>query len=252
MEKIEFLKDCMFSGNVIHKRFQPFENLLSYKMTYFWLDLKEKNTFGLLSWNKKSIFSFFESDFGDKSRNSDQSLFDYYKKEIQKSSDEKIKSIKILCLPRFLNYSFNPISVLVAYNLLDLPTILIFEVSNTFGERHSYLFEIKNKKYETKKNFHVSPFFDVSGKYDINFAINSKSVKLDINYKKNDEIVLVASFKGSFEELNKRNLFKLLYTRIFQNFIVTIGIHYEALKLFVKGAIYNKKPKKPKKFITRN
>lgn len=252
MEKITFVKDCIYAGRVTHTRFSPFKHRFNYNVTYFWVDIKEKNSHKFFSWDWFSLFSFFEKDFGDMERDKSKSLFSYYKSELKKHKILNIKNIKVLCLPRFFNYVFNPISVFICYTIDKRPNAIILEVSNTFGERHSYVSEISaNNLFRTEKYFHVSPFFDVKGEYKINFSITKKIVRLNINYFKNKNKLLNASFIGIKKTLDRPNLSKLIFINFYQNILVTLGIHYEALKLFVKGAIYKKKPKKPEKFITK-
>ena len=252
MEKINFVQDCLFSGRVKHTRFIPFKHNLDYKATYFWIDIKEKKTHKFFAWNKFSLFSFFENDFGDIKRNKNQSLFSYYESQLRKFKISNIKNIKVLCMPRFLNYVFNPISVFICYNRNSKPIAVILEVSNTFGEKHSYVTKVsKNCSFKTRKKFHVSPFFNVKGEYKINFSINQKTTKLNINYFDGKNKLLNANFIGIRKRMDGENLLRLVFTNFFQNLTVTLGIHYEALKLLAKGAMYKKKPKKPKNFITK-
>ena len=60
--------------------------------------------------------------------------------------------------------------------------ILIFEVRNTFGEKHAYISQINNKSLRTKKKFHVSPFLKTKGDYSIEFSVTDKIVNLNITY----------------------------------------------------------------------
>ena len=76
-------------------------------------------------------------------------------------------------------------------------------------------------------------------------------IKLVIDYENKNKKLLIATYDGKATKLNELNLLRLVFINIFQNFKVTLGIHYEALKLWFKGATYNKKPNKPKKFSTK-
>jgi len=165
---------------------------------------------------------------------------------------ESIDYIKGLCLPRVLGYVFNPISIFVCYNKKKQAKVIIFEVSNTFNERHAYFCYINknSKEFSMKKAFYVSPFFKVEGKYKINFSIDRHLVNLFIIYELKKKKVFEASFKGRAMNISEINLFKIFLLRLFQNLKVTFGIYFQALKLFLKGASYKSKPLKNKKFFT--
>ena len=126
---------------------------------------------------------------------------------------------------------------------------IIYEVSNTFNERHSYYCKIK-KNVPIKKRFHVSPFFNIKGHYIITFNINANLVDLQINYNVKGQKIFEASFKGRSIKMNDKVLLKVFFKNFFQNFRVTFDIHIQALKLFFKGAKYIPKPKKPKNFYS--
>ena len=182
MGRIEYQKDCLYQGIVTHSRFEPFRHSFKYKLTYFWFDIKNFKNFFLFKKNKFSLFSFFENDHGPKKSKED---FDkILKNKLKEEIKESIDDIKGLCLPRILGYVFNPISIFVCYNKRK-PKVIIFEVSNTFNERHAYLCNVNryNREFSMKKSFYVSPFFNVEGKYKINFSIDRHFVNLFIVYE---------------------------------------------------------------------
>ena len=251
MVEINFVDNCIFKGTVFHKRFLPFKHQFKYKANFFWFDINKLNSGILFKHNKFSLFSFFDEDHGAIDRNKKQSLFKHYLNFLKNFKIFNVKTIKILCLPRILSYQFNPISVFVCFDYSKKPVALILQVSNTFGERHAYLFKVNKNSYLAKKQFHVSPFFKTKGEYEILFKISKKFVKLSVSYKNGKKKLFYADFSGNFLSMKNHNLIKLFLFHFFQNFKVTLGIHYEALKLWIKGAIYYKKPNKPKNFITK-
>ena len=250
MGKIEFQKDCLYQGIVSHSRLEPFSHSFKYKLTYFWFDVKHFKNFFFFKKNKFSLFSFFENDHGPKKSK------DYFDKILENKLKEQfaegIESIKGLCLPRVLGYVFNPISIFVCYDKKKQAKVIIFEVSNTFNERHAYFcFINKNSNvFSMKKAFYVSPFFNVEGKYKINFSIDRHFVNLFIIYESKKKKVFKASFKGKAMNISEFNLFKVFLLRLFQNLKVTYGIYFQALKLFLKGASYIPKPNKNRDFFT--
>ena len=251
MVDINYVDDCIFNGKVTHKRFSPFKNDFRYSLKYFWVDIRRKKDLFFFKFDKPSLLSFYDFDHGEIDRDKKISLFKYLQDYLKKQRIFNIDTIKVLCLPRILNYQFNPISVFVGYDLKKIPKALIFQVSNTFGERHSYVSKIEKKVFKSNKFFYVSPFFEVSGSYELKFKISRKSIHLIVIYKEKEKLIFFADFYGKSVELNNLNLLKLLIFKPFQNIKATLGIYFEALKLWTKGAIYYKKPKKPKKFFSK-
>ena len=252
MEKINFIEDCFFTGHVTHKRLKPFKHFFKYRVSYFWFDIEKAPRNKFFKFDSFSLYSFYGCDHGEKNRDISQSLFHYYQEKLINLNYKNIKTIKVLCLPRILNYSFNPISVFACFNEKKKCEVFICEVSNTFKERYAYLFNVKKGIFLTKKEFHVSPFLRIEGDYKIKFTVSKKMVKLIIFYKKEKKQILYADFLGERRDFSNINLLKLFFGDLLQNFKVTLGIYYEALKLFLKGAIYVSKPKKPERFINLN
>lgn len=252
MREIIFHEDSLFEGVVTHSRFKPFVHHFKYDATYFWFDIDQFCNRLVFKKNKFSLFSFYENDHGKKNEN--KVLYESIIKNLKLAKNIEIKSIKILCLPRILGYAFNPISIFVCYDKLKEPRIIIFEVSNTFNERHSYYCKVieENSVYNFRKKLYVSPFFKVEGYYKVFFKLVKKKIFLNIDYKINDEKVFSASFIGNALKLNSKNLTIIFFKKVFQNLKVTMGIYFQALKLYFKGAKYIKKPNKPEKDFTHN
>ena len=251
MGKITFVDNCLFEGLVMHKRFRPFKHSFKYKITYFWFDIFKIKNFFLFKLNKISLFSFFDKDHGPIKEK--RSLLRYFKKELKKKSINDVVFIKAMCLPRIIGYAFNPISVFVCFNTNKKASAIIFEVSNTFRERHAYLCRIKkgNKNYFfINKKLYVSPFFKVEGNYKIKFSVDRSLLHLFIIYEIKNQKVFEASFIGNFKDMTEFNLLKVFFLRTVQNIKVTFGIYIQALKLFVKGAKYIKRPRKNKNFFS--
>ena len=251
MARIEFLDDCIFEGTVSHQRFIPFYHSFTYKLAYIWIDLKKPKKLRLFKFNSLSLFSIFEQDYGSNKRVKTQKLADYISLELSKHNVSNISHIKLLSLPRIANYVFNPISVFVCFDSKKNQKAIIFEVSNTFGEKHAYLVNLEKIKENIKKKkvFHVSPFFEIKGDYHFFFILNKKTVNLKILYLIDGEKHFSASFIGRRYKLTDRKLVLVFLRKIFQNILVTLGIHIQALKLRFKGAMYINKPNPPKNFF---
>ena len=126
---------------------------------------------------------------------------------------------------------------------------IFYEVKNTFNEQHTYIFKVNNKKkiiQKCKKKFYVSPFMDMDTFYD--FRLKPPNKKLFVSIKQSDKEgdILIAIQTGERKEFN----FKQFVTNFFKYPLMTIkimsAIHFEALLLWKKGAIYRPRDKKIK------
>ena len=242
------MNSCIYNGNVKHQRFKPIKHSLNYRTFSILLDLDEienlAKNISIFSLNKFNIFSFYNSDHGERDGTS---LKEWVKKNLNKFNiSNNITKIKLLCYPRVFGYVFNPLSIFYCYENNDLKAIF-YEVKNTFNEQHTYIFKIKdNEKIEQKckKKFYVSPFMDMETYY--NFKLINPEEKLSIFIKQTDgeETVLTATQTGDKKEFS----FKQLLINFFKYPLMTIkiisSIHYEAFFLWKKGAVYRKRNNK--------
>jgi DUF1365 family protein len=206
-------------------------------------DLNEiDNKIKLFSYNKFNIISFFDKDHGDRDGTS---LKNWVKKKLENIGIEnKEVKIKLFCYPRILGYVFNPLSVFFIYDMNDKIISLFYEVKNTFGEQHTYIFKAEDNetlRNSCVKKFHVSPFIDMECSYK--FRVNKPSDKISviIDQSDNDGKLLFASQDGTAKEFSNKNLFVSYIFHPLMTFKVIVAIHYEAFKLWLKGIKFIKK-----------
>ena len=239
------MNSCIYNGEVTHTRFKPVRHFLKYKTFSLLIDLDEINlldkSIGIFSHNKFNIFSFYDKDHGDRDGGN---LKDWVISNLKKFQiNENITNIKILCYPRILGYVFNPLSIFYCYEK-DKLVAIFYEVKNTFNEQHTYIFKIKNNEeiiQKCRKKFYVSPFMDMETFY--NFKLLNPNDKLSVFIKQTDAdgTILTATQTGDKKEFS----FKQLAINFLKYPLMTIkiigSIHYEALLLWKKGAIYRKR-----------
>ena len=244
------MNSCIYNGEVTHTRFKPVRHFLKYKTFSLLIDLDEINlldkSIGIFSHNKFNIFSFYDKDHGDRDGGN---LKDWVISNLNKFQiKENITNIKVLCYPRILGYVFNPLSIFYCYEK-DKLVAIFYEVKNTFNEQHTYIFKIKNNEeiiQKCKKKFYVSPFMDMETFY--NFKLLNPKDKLSVFIKQTDAdgTILTATQTGDKKEFS----FKQLAINFIKYPLMTIkiisSIHYEALLLWKKGAIYRKRDVKLK------
>ena len=239
------MNSCIYNGEVTHTRFKPVRHFLKYKTFSLLIDLDEINlldkSIGIFSHNKFNIFSFYDKDHGDRDGGN---LKDWVISNLKKFRiKENITNIKVLCYPRILGYVFNPLSIFYCYEK-DKLVAIFYEVKNTFNEQHTYIFKIKNNEeiiQKCRKKFYVSPFMDMKTFY--NFKLLNPNEKLSVFIKQTDVdgTILTATQTGDKKEFS----FKQLAINFLKYPLMTIkiisSIHYEALLLWKKGAIYRKR-----------
>jgi DUF1365 family protein len=195
----------------------------------------------IFSHNKFNVFSFYDKDHGERDGSN---LKEWVLTNIRKFNiGGKINKIKILCYPRIFGYVFNPLSIFYCYENDKLKAIF-YEVKNTFNEQHTYIFKIKNNDEITqkcKKRFYVSPFMDMETYY--NFKLINPNNKLSVFIKQTDSTgtILTATQTGDKKEFNFKQLIKNFFKYPLMTIKIISSIHYEALLLWKKGAIYRKR-----------
>ena len=247
---------CIYNGQVIHKRFKPKEHFFKYKVFSLLLDLSELNLLDkelkIFSYNKFNILSFYDIDHGPRDGTS---LISWVKENLNNNNinSNEIK-IKLLCYPRVWGYIFNPLSIFFVYDKNSNLISILYEVKNTFGEQHTYVFKIdKNNQlleHSCKKKFHVSPFIEMNCLYY--FKILKPTDKLSVVINQNDDSgkLLFASQDGLKNELNNKNLMISYISNPLMSFKIIGAIHFEAFKLWIKGIKLVKKKLKIKNNIT--
>ena len=232
---------CIYIGSVIHKRFKPKKHFFKYNVFSLFLDLDEINELDqkipFFSYNKFNILSFFDKDHGYRDGSS---IKDWLIHVLQKKNISTINiKIKILCYPRIFGYVFNPLSIFFIYDADSNPIAILYEVKNTFGEQHTYVFkiDIKNKQIlnNCKKKFYVSPFMDLESKYFFKVLIPNERLSVIIDQRDKEGKLLFASQDGERVKLSSKNLLKSYLKHPLMTLKIISAIHYEALKLWMKG-----------------
>jgi len=232
---------CIYIGSVIHKRFKPKKHFFKYNVFSLFLDLDEINELDqkipFFSYNKFNILSFFDKDHGYRDGSSIKNWLIHV---LQKKNISTINiKIKILCYPRIFGYVFNPLSIFFIYDADSNPIAILYEVKNTFGEQHTYVFkiDIKNKQIlnNCKKKFYVSPFMDLESKYFFKVLIPNERLSVIIDQRDKEGKLLFASQDGERVKLSSKNLLKSYLKHPLMTLKIISAIHYEALKLWMKG-----------------
>ena len=249
------MTSSLYNGTVIHKRFKPKKHFFKYRVFSLLLDLSELNhldkNINFFSYNSFNLISFFDKDHGQRDGSS---LFKWVKKNLVENNinSNNIK-IKLLCYPRIFGYVFNPLSVFFVYDHQENLISILYEVKNTFGEQHTYIFKADNNnllQHNCSKKLHVSPFIEMDCNYFFRILKPAEKISVIIDQYQLDEKILFASQDGRRVDFNTKELLKSYIKHPLMTFKIISAIHFEAFKLWAKGIRFIKKRFKIKNNIT--
>lgn len=235
-------------GLVHHRRYRPRQHALSYRVFSVLLDLDESDavdrSLRMFAVNRPGLVTWWERDHG---LGNETGLKQDMANMVRECGLPQPQFISIFCFPRVLGYVFNPLSVYLCRNSRgDLDT-MVYEVNNTFGGRHFYIVPAGKPANGTfahtaKKAFYVSPFNSVEGDYAFRVAEDDDQIAIGVNLKVDGRPLLNAYQTASKVPLSDRALAAALWTTPFMTLKVTVGIHLEAMKLWLKGLRITRRP----------
>lgn len=239
-----------YKGVVSHRRFGKPAHSLRYRIAYLLIDLDRLEEAGRLSRflriGRGPFLSFDPRDHGEGKTDDLAGWVRAYLRS--KGVEAEASSIGLMTLPRILGYVFNPVSVYFIRDGNNSLEYILYEVGNTFGERHFYLCpvvpEAGTVRQSCDKAFYVSPFFNTRGQYEFRITEPAETFRLSIRYSEGGMERLSAGLAGNAAPLNTRSSLGLLLSLPFMTLGVTFAIHWEALKLWLKGARYHRHEKK--------
>ena len=250
------MTSSIYNGAVIHNRFKPKKHFFKYNVFSLLIDLSELEDLDkrikFFSFNKFNLVSFYEKDHGHRDGSS---LVEWIKKNLNENNiNSKDIRIKLLCYPRIFGYVFNPLSVFFIYDSSEKLISILYEVKNTFGEQHTYIFKVKDDanlfQHNCSKKFHVSPFIEMNCNYFFRILKPGEKISVIIDQYQTDEKILYASQDGKRVDFTSKELLKSYLKHPLMTFKIISAIHYEAFKLWTKGIKFIKKKLKIKNNIT--
>jgi uncharacterized protein len=247
----------LYSGKVMHQRMKPFGHRFEYKVFSLLLDLDQLQRADrlsrLFSVNRFNLVSFKEADHIDTRISPvEKGIRAYADRLFANAGMQRPARIELLAYPRVFGHAFNPISLYYAYDDAGLLTGMIYEVRNTFGERHTYVCPVEpgqltqaGLRQTRTKIFHVSPFIEMGMRYDFRVRAPGGELQFRILESDGEGPLLAASFSGKATPLSTASLAAQLAKIPFLGFKIVGGIHFEALRLWLKGAKFKRSPPPP-------
>lgn len=235
----------LYIGHVMHKRVRPRAHRVDYRVFWLLLDLDEidrlHGALRLFSRNRFNLFAFHDRDHAAGNTVPLRAQIEAHLRRADIELDGG--PIRLLAMPRILGYVFNPISVYFCHRRGGALAAILYEVTNTFGERHSYLIPVDPDEavrreaicQSARKELYVSPFIDMDLTYDFRVMEPGEIVSLVVRGSDASGLLISASMTGTRSELSDRTLARAALTHPLLTVKVIAGIHWEALKLWAKG-----------------
>jgi DUF1365 family protein len=247
----------LYEGLVVHQRLRPRRHRLRYRIFQLLLDLDELDVVDrrlrLFAHNRPALISFHDRDHGP---GDGRPLRPYVEDQLARAGlDLQGGRIQVLCMPRVLGQVFNPLTLYFCWRRTGRLEAILYEVNNTFGERHSYLIPVEQPAGEVvrqacDKAFYVSPLQDMAMRYD--FAVRPPGSDLFVAVDSSDEdgAMLHAAFSARRAELTDGALLRAVLAAPLLMLKVMAGIHWEALRIWLKGARFHSRPPAPAEAVT--
>jgi DUF1365 family protein len=245
-------QSCLYEGQVMHCRLRPVRHRFVYDVFSLLLDLDElgklHRRLRLFSYNRFNLFSFDDRDHGARDGSP---LRPWVEGQLAASGiDLAGGRIFIHCLPRLLGHVFNPLSLYWCYDRNGALRAIAYEVKNTFGGQHTYVLPVPAAQaagapvhQRARKNFYVSPFIAMEAEY--RFNLREPGEKLSILIRESDAggDLLLATQTGLRRILADRTLVRAFLRFPLVTLKVIGAIHWQALKLWLKGVrLYGRPP----------
>ena len=245
----------LYTGRVTHARITPRRHKLAYRIFMLRLNLDDPAGQGtrLFSLNRFNLFGLFERDHGDGSATP---LRDQVAAKLDQAGlGAAAAHIEMLVMPRILGRAFNPLTVYFCRDRTGRLAAILYEVNNTFGERHNYMIAAgaaaePSVRQTAPKRFHVSPFMEMDLDYRFDVTPPGEDVAIRILVSKAGAPVLTAAFTGKGQPMTDAALLRAWLTHPWQTLGVMAAIHWEAAKILLKGIGLRPKPASPASGVT--
>jgi uncharacterized protein len=251
---------ALYVGHVTHQRLRPARHRLDYRLFSLLLDIDELPALAarlhFFSHNRFNLFSFHDRDHG---AGDGRGLRAHVDAQLRAAGLQGGGAIRLLSMPRILGHVFNPLSVYFCHDTDGTLRALLYEVNNTFGERHSYLIEVDDHNrddaivQQCDKRFHVSPFLALDLRYGFRIEAprqDRPALRIGVTASDAQGPLLHAQLDAQRRALDDRGLLRVFVTQPLLTLKVVAAIHWEALRLWIKGVRLLAHPGPPSRPVT--
>jgi DUF1365 family protein len=244
------------AGHTWHGRKGAIENAFRYSIDYVLTDAESVPAApGLFGRNRRGLGSLWDSDHGGPPGQGRGAA--WVREVLETHGLPAPDRIELLAQPRILGHVFNPVSFWLCRDDTGALRVVIAEVTNTYGDRHSYLCHradlepiTAQDRMRATKIFHVSPFQKIDGEYEFRFDLRNDRIGIWIDFTAGNGGV-IATLVGARKPLTTLGLIGSCVRRPFGSRRVLALIHWQALKLWWKGATFRTRPEPPTREVSR-
>jgi len=248
-------REGLYRGGVIHTRIHPVRHKFRYRVFALLLEVGRidaaSRRLRLFSHNRFNLFSLFDRDHGDGTG------LEPYLRDLAGSAGrgECVDRFMMLCYPRIAGYAFNPLTVYYGLDPGDRIRLMIYEVNNTFGQRQTYVVPVATEANEDvllqscPKSLYVSPFNSDRGSYSFHITRPEENLVVGVALRDEDGPVMKAHFRGCRAPLTDAALLRALARTGWMTVKVIGAIHWQALRLWLKGMRVRPRPRTARKSV---
>ncbi|MFC7705742.1 DUF1365 domain-containing protein [Plastorhodobacter daqingensis] len=246
------------TGTTLHSRSGAVRNSFRYGVDYLLIDpaVPGQRRPWLFSRNRRNLVAVHDRDHGGPPGGGRG--LEWLREILSERGIDPGGRVLLLAQPRVLGHVFNPVSFWLCLDRQDRLCVVLAEVTNTYGDRHGYVchhddlrpIEARDRLDATKV-FHVSPFQPVAGRYSFRFRLDERKVSVQIEYEAAPDERLFATLAGTRHRLTDLRLLGILLRRPFGSRRILALIHWQALRLFLKGAPFRNRPPPPASEVSR-
>lgn len=245
MKEIPALR--LWKGHTVHQRSVPFVHRFKYGLTLIDVDIDRLDQADeqtvLLNIDRSGLFAFNRKDHGDRTQTD---LRPWAESQFSQAGiDLEGGVIRLVTFARHAFYKFAPISLWLGHGPDGTLRGILYEVNNTFGETHIYAAptpDTGRHQHAAEKALHVSPFFDVSGHYEFTLRWTETHLGLSVATRQSGTQTHMATIQARAVPATSASFARLALTKPLSSLSVSLAIHWQALKLWLKGAKYHSKP----------
>ncbi|MFH5210460.1 DUF1365 domain-containing protein [Antrihabitans spumae] len=232
------MKPALFETQIRHARLDPIRHSFEYRSYSWFVDLDElpRLPLWLRPFAKFRAVDHFEAPVGD----------DYLGPDTLRGRVEAFLAsegvafrggrITALLNARVLGHVFNPLSVFWCRDDDGVLRWVIAEVHNTYGERHPYLLELDGAgRAQTDKQFYVSPFNEVDGRYDMSVPEPEAELAVRITLRRDGRAPFVATMRGRRLPATTRTVVRAQLRTPLAPLVVSARIRKQGIWLWARG-----------------
>ena len=231
----------LYQGEVMHRRMTAPPHRFTYGSFWIAVDLDAPPKLRLFSLDRANLFSLHARDHADGTPGPLRAKIAAKAEGLDVSG-----RMILLTMPRLFGFVFNPLSVYFCHDATGLFSALAWEVSNTFGARHTYVIAAAARegvvRQTCEKRLHVSPFLDMGMSYQFRVRTRGDTLTLGVVDHAADGPALAAVLTATRRPMTDASLANLALRAPFATLKIVAAIHWEALRLFLKGAKFHKTP----------